>query len=389
MMSGLNLALSVAFLVFLVGLVSADMTFHAVAVGQGDSCIIQCPNKKDIVVVDMGSTQPIYVTPDYLTYLLKSRFNAASSGKSIHVVVSHSHVDHFSYIYRAIDDELLPNLREVILGGNYSNYGKYFKDWLEEKVDNVYTVNNQNKCFGNANCTLTPHHTTTAGRPVQPRHKGQSSKVADPWQLCSSSTVKFTVLGANIGNTQNGKSIILKIKYGSWSMLMSGDFEMVTPQAELMENWPASTIQSTYYKVAHHGAWTDKKPNTPSLLEVIQPKKVYISQGHPELSKFHHPNEVTINHLLAVKSIVNISASTNKPFVYWDSDRQDFVTMQGGMGRAIYETCRWYFPGNSSQICQDIVITTDGRSDTTTYVDVPSQYWYKKKLSLSTDRLSQ
>ena len=358
-----------------VGVAWGSMTFHAIAVGQGDSCIIQCPNKKDLVIVDMGGTQPLYVVPGYITHLLKDQFNAAAPGKNIHIVVSHSHIDHYSYITRAIDSELLPNVREVIMGGNYSNYGKSLRTWLEQNVENVYTVNNQVKCFGNANCTLTSPWT---GEVVQLRRKGQGGKVSDPWQLCSSTTVKFTVLGANIGNSENGQSIILRMKYGSWSMLMSGDFEMVTPQQELMDTWPASAIQSTYYKVAHHGAWTDKKPNTPDLLDIIQPKKVYISQGHPTLSKFHHPNEVTINNLKALKSIVTISASTNAPFVYWNSDSSEFVTMQGGMDRAIYETCRQYIASNNTQVCQDIVITTDGRSDQTTYVDVPSQYWYKR-----------
>ncbi len=379
-MAGLKVASNVLLLVtvlLLVGMVSADMTFYAIAVGQGDSCIIQCPNKRDLVVVDMGGTSPQYIVPGYITHLLKDRFNAAGSGKSIHIVVSHSHTDHYSYIARAIDSELLPNVREVILGGNYTNYGKTFRSWLESNVDNVYTINNQLKCFGNTNCTLTSRQT---GEVVQLRRKGRGGRVSDPWQLCSSSTVKFTVLGANIGNTENGQSIILKMKYGSWSMLMSGDFEMVTPQYELMQKWPASTIQSTYYKVAHHGAWTDKKPNTPDLLSIIQPKKVYVSQGHPYLSKFHHPNAVTINNLLALKSIVSISPSTNKPFVYWDSDKENFVTMQQGMDRAIYETCRQYVASNNSQVCQDIMITTDGRSDKTAYMYVPSQYLYKQRL---------
>lgn len=357
------------FLLRLTWLVSADMSFYAIAVGQGDSCIIQCPNGRDVVMVDMGATSPQYINPDYITYLLKERFNAAKSGKNLHVVISHSHTDHYSYVSRALDSDLLVNLREVILGGNYSNYGATLPKWLEQNVKNVYTVNNQKKCFGNTNCTLTSPLT---GAPVRVLRDGAT--VSDPWQLCGSTTVKFTVLGANIGNTENGQSIVLKIKYYSWSMLMSGDFEMVTPQQELMEAWPASALQANYYKVAHHGAWTTKKPNLPDLLDLIRPQKVYISQGHPYLSKFHHPDIQTYENLIALDSIVKISPSSNSPFVYWDDDDKDFVTLKSGLGRAIYETCRQYIPSNNTQVCQDIWIQTNGHTDTTTYVHVPTQY---------------
>ena len=366
--------------VLMLGLVRADMTFYAVAVGQGDSCIIQCPNRKDIVVLDMGATVPQYVKQPYITYLLKERFQAASSGKSIHIVVSHSHIDHYSYIPKAIDSELLPNLKEVILGGSYNGYGKSMHEWLESSVKNVYTINNENKCFGNSQCTPTSTNLRTRYAATNFSRKFENATisqkyvgVSDPWQFCGSD-VQFTVLGANIGSTPNGKSVILKVKYNSWSIVMSGDFEMIGPQQELMEKWPASTLKSNYYKVAHHGAWTAKKPNIPALLNAIQPQKVYISQGYPSLSKFHHPNSTTITNLLALNSIVKIDPNTNKPFVYWDSSKEEVVVMKSGMNRAIYETCRIFNSGNQTQVCQDVWIRTDGRQDETLYMDVPKEY---------------
>ena len=352
-------------------LVHADMSFYAVAVGQGDSSIIQCPNKQDILILDMGATHPQYVVPAYITNLLKEKFNASSSGVRIHVVVSHSHTDHYGYLSRAIDDQLLPNVQEIILGGKYDGYGNSFRSWLESNVKNVYTINNEKMCFGNDNCSLT--NSLTRAKATVWRKLDDGNSVSDPWQFCSSSSVKFTVLGANIGNTENGKSVILKITYNSWSMLMSGDFEMILPQEELIDKW-SSSLKSNYYKVAHHGAWTDKKPNIPKLLDAIQPQKVYISQGYPSLSLFHHPNKVTIDNLLALDSIVKIDASTNAPFVYWDSDKSKSIVMESGMDRAIYETCRVYYPNNQTQFCQDIWIKTDGQTDVTTYVAVPLKY---------------
>lgn len=367
-------------------LVTADMSFYAIAVGQGDSCIIQCPNRNDILIIDMGGTQPQYIIPSYITDLLKNKFGAANSGKNIHIMVTHPHTDHYSYITRAIDSALLANVRQIILGGQYSGYGKTLRTWLESNVKNVYTINNQNMCFGNTNCTLTSSRTGELAEVWRAYEEGVS--VNDPWQLCGSSSVKFTVLGANLGNqnSPNSQCIVLKIQYNSWSMFMSGDFEMVTPQQDIVNTWPASTLKSNYYKVAHHGAWTDKKPNLPALLAAIQPQKVYVSQGYPSLSKFHHPNSITIDNLKALSSIVKIDPSTNSPFVYWDSGTNSSVEMKGGMDRAIYETCRQYISSNDTQVCQDIWIRTDGTNDEMSYVDVPSKYLYKQATALNTDQ---
>jgi beta-lactamase superfamily II metal-dependent hydrolase len=348
--------------------VRPEMSFYAIAVGQGDSCIITCPNGKDIIVIDMGATVPIYINPDYITYLLKQRFHAADSGKNIHVLISHSHTDHYSYVSRVLDSDLLRNVREVIVGGNFDDYGSSLPKWLLQNVENVYTINNEQKCFGNKNCTLTSAET---GTPID-FVRGDST-VSDPWQFCGSS-VKITVLGANIGSTENSKSTVLKFQYSKWSMFTSGDFEMVTPQQELMQNWPAATFRSSYYKVAHHGAWTVKKPNLPDLLDLIQPQKVYISQGYPSLSQFHHPNMQTYQNLIALDSIKTISPSSNAPFVYWDENSDKAVTMKAGLGRAIYETCSKYVASNNTQVCHDIWIKSDGNSDTTSYIAVPTQY---------------
>ncbi len=357
----------------LVDLVRSDMSVYAIAVGQGDSAIIQCPNKKDLLIVDIGASSPQYVRPEYVSNLLKERFHGADQGVNINILISHSHTDHYGYIARAMDSDLLKNVRKVILGGEYNMYSKSFRAWLATIAPPVYTINNQNKCFGNKNCTLTSNSTGQV-LGVWQRDRNYRFRISDPWQFCPSSAVKFTVLGANIGNSQNGHSVILKIQYLSWSIIMSGDFEMVGPQQELIAAWPGSVFKVNYYKAAHHGAWTDKKPNMVDLLDLLQPEKIYISQGAPQLSSFHHPNSVTIANFRDLDSVATIDASTNAPFLYWDNDKQKAVTLKGGLNRAIYETCRVYNSRTKSQVCQDIWIWTDGRSDNTTYMDVPQAY---------------
>ena len=349
----------------------AEMTVYAIGVGQGDSNIIVCPNGKDILIVDMGATRPIYVDKSYGTYLLKEKFGAVQKGMNIHVIISHSHIDHYSFIKSALDEELIPLVSEVVLGGVHDNYGKSFKKWLSANIGNVYSVNSEQSCFGNSDCTWTPISTVSG---VAANKTSLESRKGDPWQVCGKE-VDITVLGANIGTTPNSRSVILKIEYNEWSLFLSGDFEGVTAQKQLMENWEDSTLQSTYYKMAHHGAWTDFKANLPDLLAQVQPQRVYVSQGYPELSQFRHPNCEAIQNLQDVGTLDHINANVNKPFVCWSGDSiEGYSVVKQGFGLAIYETCRKYDAKAKKQICQDIMIQTDGKKDHTQYVDIPPQF---------------
>ena len=344
------------------------LSVYAVGVGQGDSNIIQCPNGKDIVIVDMGATRPIYVERSYITAVLKERFQANSSGMNIHVVISHSHVDHYSFIPGVMDQSLVPHIKKVVLGGRLANYSTKFQKWLKSNVTNVYVVNNEKTCYGNKDCIMSP--VFSEAEPLSSSYQMEGG--VDPWQFCGSS-VQFTILGANIGSSQNARSIVMKLVYKNWSLLMSGDFEMSTAQQSLMKKWPNSTFQSLYYKVAHHGAWTDNHPNLPALLQRIRPKKVYISQGYPSLSQYHHPNCQSIQNLQEVGSLVSIDPKMNSPFVCWDSDDKNTIVMQE-MSQAIYETCRVYDKSSNKQVCQDIWIKTTGTRDSVQYIDIPSKY---------------
>ena len=353
---------------------SADMTVYAIGVGQGDSNIILCPNGKDILIVDMGATRPIYVDKSYGTYLLKEKFGAVSKDMNIHIVISHSHIDHYSFITSALDEELIPLVSEVVLGGHYNNYGKSFKKWLSTNIENIYSVNNDKSCFGNTDCGWTPVSTVSGNVANATSSKSTLSRKRDPWQVCGSE-VDIKVLGANIGTTPNSRSVILKIVYKKWSLLLSGDFEGVTAQKKLWEKWQNSTLQSTYYKMAHHGAWTDFKANLPALLARVRPRRVYISQGYPEISQYRHPNCEAIQNLQEIGTIDHVNANVNKPFVCWSGDsKEGFSVVKHGLNLAIYETCRKYDSRAEKQTCQDIMIQTDGRNDHTQYVDIPSQF---------------
>ena len=144
-------------------------------------------------------------------------------------------------------------------------------------------------------------------------------------------------------------------------------------------------LRSTYYKVSHHGAWTPKKANSEKLLEAILPRRAYISQGHPITTfciKYIHPRCEVLDNLINLNTIDRLEPGFNNTLICWqDSNNKDLGDLERRQGYAIYETCREYDVINDRQICHDIMITTDGRNDHTSYVSVPEDYQHEASLS--------
>ena len=351
-----------------------NLTVYAMAVGQGDGNVVLCPNGRDIVIVDMGSSQ-LYAYKSYGGYLLK-KFGALNN-MNIHIVITHPDVDHYSFLPDSFrkDDWLIKSIKEIVLGGSYVDYEEKFRTWLRDisRYIPVYTVNNGVECFNNSACSWTPVSTSA----IKKTKKFTSD---DRWQFCGDN-VHITVLGANIcGMTcknNNARSIILKLVYKEWSLFMSGDFEGICQQKKLIDHWPQPLLQSTYYKVAHHGAWTPTgpKPNMPELLQAIRPRRAYVSSAHPLVSRYSHPRCEVFDYLINLGS-VNKTNTLNDANCCEKKLRSRCYVQGHKLGYAIYETCRYYDQCSDCQVCQDIEITTDGYNDYTVYRNVPGKYVY-------------
>ena len=373
-----------------------NLTVYAMAVGQGDGNIIVCPNGRDILIVDMGARGSQFTNRDYGAYLLREKFKVVENQMNIHIVITHPHTDHFNFLPKSIDAELLKRVKQIVIGGNYSEYVAKKRDWFGEMVNMppIYSVNNGVECFGNSDCKLTLIQKFSMNQ----RHIAEVSKASgeDLWQFCGND-VKITVLGANICIPQkrktwkcvdnpNAKSIVMKLQYKKWSLFLSGDLEGVGQQQKLLDHWSPSILQSTYYKIAHHGAWTEKKANLKKLLEAIRPKRAYVSQGHPIMTfcgnTLSHPRCEVIDNLISVGTIERVKTSPKESVVIcWQSKAKSTGDLELRRGYAIYETCRDFNITSEKQVCRDIWITTNGFDDHTSYVDVPPNHVYTSKSS--------
>ena len=348
----------------------------------------------------MGAKISQFTNRGYGTYLLKEKFKVVANRMNIHIVITHPDEDHYNFLQASFDGELLKQVKEIVIGSKFEDYGKTFKSWVSE-TDNmppVYTVNNGSECYGNSDCrwTLVPVQSNIGRSKLSytakyRHHTDMSMMDGDPWQFCGGD-VGISVLGANICvrdknkpkhciyDNKNARSVILKLAYKEWSLFLSGDFEGERQQRKFINQWSPKVLQSTYYKVAHHGAWRmEEQANLPYLLNIIRPKRAYVSQAHPIMTfcvKYLHPRCEVIEHLLEIGTIDKIDSSARNSIVCWEDFGKRSGRIEQRSGYAIYETCREYDTDLDKQICHDIMITTDGYNDHTTYVGVPREYLY-------------
>lgn len=81
----------------------------------------------------------------------------------------------------------------------------------------------------------------------------------------------------------NDGSIIARLTYGNFSILLTGDATKKTEQIILAENIPKK-LKSNILKVGHHGSRTSTSSD---LLKIVQPEHAFISVGLN--NKYGHP----------------------------------------------------------------------------------------------------
>ena len=94
-------------------------------------------------------------------------------------------------------------------------------------------------------------------------------------------------------NILNNNSIVCKLHYKNFSMLLTGDIEEVA-EKQILQKYRNNLqiLNSTILKVAHHGS---KTSSTQEFIEAVNPKIALIGVG--ENNKFGHPNKEVIERL--------------------------------------------------------------------------------------------
>lgn len=108
-------------------------------------------------------------------------------------------------------------------------------------------------------------------------------------------TLQITVLHApdSTAADDNNASLVLRLDYGTTSLLLTGDAEQMTEQALLDAGAP---LRADVLKVAHHGSASS---TTAAFLAAVQPRLAVIQVGAD--NRFGHPHPDVLARLAAVE----------------------------------------------------------------------------------------
>ena len=102
----------------------------------------------------------------------------------------------------------------------------------------------------------------------------------------------------------NNTSIVMKLHYGQFTMLFTGDAE--APVEDYLQQKYGSALKADVLKVGHHGS---KTSSTAEFLKLVQPESVVMSLGVN--NQYGHPHEALLNRLQkqGIKNIYRTDAN--------------------------------------------------------------------------------
>ena len=257
---GVLLVLSVAgFYIYAGGINRGLLEVHVIDVGQGDSLLLRFPNGRNLLV-DAGGWQDEYregrgagkVVADYLRRLGVRRLDA--------LVLTHPHEDHAA-------GAIYLNGRFEIGALLVSPAG--FLDRAGEQADPAYRG-----LLATAAAKKTTVRELFSGDMV----------LLDP-------RVRVEVLGPRADLLEgtrsdfNNNSLVLSVRYGQKSFLLTGDIEL-EGQARLLEG--GAGLRHSVLKMPHHGS----RYLSPEFLDRVQPEMTVISVG---VNSFGQPDPGTVS----------------------------------------------------------------------------------------------
>ena len=288
---------------FSIPLSTGNLEVYALPVGQGDCTIIQCPSGS-LIVNDCGSSSFIgpQLSAQSVQAFLGDRIEDVTT-----ILISHPDRDHSNYLFQIAFDTA--SIQNVIIGATLDDYRSYkpIFNWLTnfDTMNKLRTISNGASCIGT--CTV------TSGT-----------------NFCDDTDINFNILAANVGSTDNQKSIVMKVSTGDFSMLLPGDME--GSAATTIANNPAvqTQLSSLVYKMAHHGASTSA--NKKLWLERIKPRSAFASSAY-NFGNCRHPRCETINRILALGTIL-----PSTPHISYCGNNPGDPTQMAAFCHQIYQT---------------------------------------------------
>ncbi|MEO0439876.1 MAG: hypothetical protein AAF067_03260 [Pseudomonadota bacterium] len=317
-----------------------------VDVGIGDGCVLMSPeragpnddadatNQERIIVIDAGKTE-------HMRQFLDGRFNAYRDGFHFHAaVITHPDKDHYYGFSKILSnskirfDKLYHNgIAEFPTGSKIPGMGGKIEidgvDYLKELIE---TDAEMRTAFDPAVQPQGRNYTRTIGKGIAKNNVGSfemlstqhgaiedgkswmpgfapgdgrayTIQILGPWieRPGDGQTSRLRLFAGNAGKTKNGHSIILRLKYGNFSVFFGGDLNRESEKFLLQkygkaDSWPSTKagrdamvetarehLSSDVMKACHHGA----SDVTDEFLSAVAPAAFVISSGDQDANYVH------------------------------------------------------------------------------------------------------
>lgn len=311
--------------------VQAQMRIHLINVGQGCATLIEFPCAA-ILIDTGGETNSLYNSSDALkTYLDDFYLRRADLKHTLQCVyLTHPHKDHTLGVPVLLQPPYL--IKNVVTDGLEEGSGKPGQVKLHRLVqaseDNADPVDD---------IGFEPVTTDKIG------NTGLTNTVIDPVNCVGTNPIIKILWGTSVTNpgwsstafdNENNHSLVIKIEYGTSSILITGDLEE-TAQRNLLAKYGNNTLlDADLYLVGHHGS---KNGTTQDLLNKITPQIALIGTGdiNREINwtawAYGHPNKGILDmlqqKLTATRTPIKVQAGTGaKKFVTYTVSKAIYAT---------------------------------------------------------------
>jgi competence protein ComEC len=265
-----------------------ELQVHVLDVGpgDGDSILIISPGGKT-VLIDAGDTGKGKVVLDAL-----KRYNVQQLD---YFVATHPHPDHLggadevikaTKVLNVIDNGLGPDVPESLAAQSKPASAAQGKKPSNKKLDKSAAITKFYDDYKDAITQSGAHYEKAQAGAKYDLGGGARLTVLAPTEpLFTREQIKTG------GNLPNANSIVMRLDYGDFSMLLPGDAEEQTEHRVLTKDL---NLKTKILKVAHHGS---KYATTQDFVNRLKPEVAIISCG--EWNRYGHPSQVVLDRLRA------------------------------------------------------------------------------------------
>lgn len=235
-----------------------NMYINFIDVSQGDACLIR--QKTKVILIDGGGANNQNNNYNVGKSILMPYLLARKIKTIDYMIFSHFDNDHCQGLLYVLENL---KVKSILIGEQYEEYQNYqkLKEVAKRKAIKIYTLK-----------------------------KGDCIKLTKNLKIEVLWPKKEEMISEN---SINNNSLVLKITFGNFSILFTGDIEKVAEEKILKEyEGRQKLLQSTILKVAHHGS---KTSSIKEFIQKVNPKCALIGVGKD--NKFGHPSNITLETL--------------------------------------------------------------------------------------------